>query len=317
MTKGLCGLVVAAGLAFGAVAVAAERSELAVSRETRATLDAFRDAQVRGYLAGDPQAMLVHLGDAVRVMPGYQKTVLGKADATTYHQAFLKRFTVSAYERQPIEVVDLGPRVIEMGRFTMTLAEKDPAAKGSAEAHTLAGKYMDLWEKTSAGKLALHTAGWNYDQLPKIADQLRFAEVPSVHMALAARVPVTAGISLELAASNKLQESVILQHDGKTWALFYADDAILLANHGGVVSGRKALDEYSVAHAKALPVFEKLDVRTDKIDESGKYVVEYGTGVAIWKVDDYSGVSLGKNIRIWRRADDGALQIWRAISMYD
>jgi ketosteroid isomerase-like protein len=238
-------------------------------------------------------------------------------NATTYHRAFLKRFTVSAYDRQAIEAVDLGSRVMEIGRFTMTIAEKVPAAKGTAEAHTLAGKYMDLWEKTPTGKLVLNTAGWNYDQLPKIADQLRFAEVPSVHMALQARVPVTAGVSLELAASNKLQESAIIQHDGKTWALFYADDAILLANQGAVVSGRKALDDHTVAEAKRLPVFEKLDIRTDKIDDFGKYVIEYGTGVVVWKVDEYSGVSLGKNIRVWRRTENGALQVWRAISMYD
>jgi hypothetical protein len=136
-------------------------------------------------------------------------------------------------------------------------------------------------------------------------------------MAFHARVPVTAGISLELAALCKLQESVIIQHDGKTWALFYTDDAILLANHGGVVSGRKALDDYTIEHAKSLPVFEKLDIRTDQIDDLGKFVIEYGTGVAIWKVDEYSGVSLGKNIRVWRRAENGALQTWRAISMYD
>jgi hypothetical protein len=176
---------------------------------------------------------------------------------------------------------------------------------------------MDLWGKSPTGKLELLTAGWNYDQLPKIADQLRFAEVPSVHMALQARVPVRAGISLELAALCKLQESAIIQHDGKTWALFFADDAILLANHGAVVSGRKALDEYTVAHAKALPVFEQLDVRTDKIDDLGRYVIEHGTGVVTWRVDEYSGVSLGKNIRVWRRAESGALQVWRAISMYD
>jgi hypothetical protein len=58
------------------------------------------------------------------------------------------------------------------------------------------------------------------------------------------------------------------------------------------VSGRKALDEYTVEHAKALPVFEKLEIRTDKIDDFGRYVIEYGTGIAIWTVDEYSGVSL-------------------------
>ena len=136
-------------------------------------------------------------------------------------------------------------------------------------------------------------------------------------MALQARVPVTAGVSFELAALCKLEESAIVQHDGKTWALFYADDGILLANHGAVVSGRKALDEYTVEHAKALPVFEKLDLRTHKIDDLGEYVIEYASGVVTWKVDEYSGVSLGKGIRVWRRAESGALQNWRAISMYD
>ena len=89
---------------------------------------------------------------------------------------------MSAYDREPIEVADLGPRVMEIGRFTMTVA-----MKGSAETHTMRGKYMDLWEKSPAGKLELNTAGWNHDELPKIADQLRFAEVPSVHMAMQAR----------------------------------------------------------------------------------------------------------------------------------
>jgi hypothetical protein len=206
---------------------------------------------------------------------------------------------------------------MEIGRFTMTLAEKAPAAKGAAEAQTLAGKYMDLWEKTSTGKLVLHTAGWNYDQFPKDQDQFRFADVPSVHIALRARAPVSAGISFELAALVKLEESVIVQHDGKTWSLFYADDGILLPNHRAPVSGRKALDEYAVEHAKALPVFEKLDLRTDKIDDLGRYVIEYSSAVVNWRVGESSGVNLGKNIRVWRRAENGALQIWRAIAMYD
>jgi ketosteroid isomerase-like protein len=248
----------------------------------------------------------------VRLAPAYQKTILGKADAAAYYQAFLKRFVVRAYERSPIEVADLGARVLEIGRFTMSVA-----VRGSTETHAFAGKYMDLWEKSPVGALTLHTAAWNHDALPKIADQLRFAEVPSVHLALQARVPVTAGIHLELAALQKLEESAIAQRDGKIWALFYADDAIVLSNHGTVVSGRRALDEYYERHAKALPVFEKLDLRTHQIDDLGDYVVEYSSGVVTWKMNEWSGVSLGKGILIWRRTNGGMPQIWRAISMYD
>jgi ketosteroid isomerase-like protein len=299
-----------ASLATAAVTSAAEPRE--VAREHRAALDAYRTAITGAYLRGKPEGAVLPLAETVRLLPAYQKTVLGKADAANYYQAFLKRFAVSAYERQPIEVADIGQRVLEIGRFTMTIA-----MRGSGETHAHAGKYMDLWEKSADGALTLHTAAWNHDALPKIADQLRFAEVPSVHLALQARVPVTAGIHLELAALQKLEESAIAQHDGKTWALFYADDAIVLANHGTVVSGRKALDEYYERHAKALPVFEKLDLRTHQIDDLGDYVVEYSSGVVTWKMNEWSGVSLGKGILIWRRPAGGTPQIWRAISMYD
>jgi hypothetical protein len=312
MTNSLRILILAAALLGGVAAPAAARQATPVAREHRDTLDAYRTAKVRAYLAGKPDGALAPLAESVRLMPAYQKTILGRKDAATYTRAFLKRFTVSAYDREVIEVADLGPRVLEIGRFTMTVA-----MKGSAEFHTLRGKYMDLWEKTAAGKLELNTAGWNHDEMPKIADQLRFADVPSVHVALQARVPITAGVSFELAALQKLDESVIAQHDGKTWALFNADDGILLANHGPVVSGRKALDEYMERHAKALPTFEKLDLRTHKIDDLGEYVIEYAGGVVTWKVNEYTGVSLGKGILIWRRANGGALQKWRAISMYD
>jgi ketosteroid isomerase-like protein len=308
----LCQLMLATSTLTSLVVAASPRPDDALAREYRQSLDDFRSTQVKAYLDGNPQGILHGLSDAVRLMPAYQKTVLGKTDAGTYYGAFLERFTVSAYERRPIETVDLGERVMENGRFSMTLA-----TKGAQDTHTFTGKYMDLWKKSGPGKLLLDTAAWNHDEASTIAEQLRFAEVPSVHMALQARLPVRAGTSLQLAALGRLQESSIIEHDGKTWALFYADDAVLLANHGPVVAGRKALDEYTIAHASALPVFEKLDLRTDRIDDLGKYVVEYATGIAIWRANEHSGVSLGKNIRVWRRDDDGTLQIWRAISMYD
>ncbi len=298
-----------ASLVTADVTPAAEPRE--VAREHRAVLDAYRTAVTDAYIRGKPESAVRPLAETVRLMPAYQKTVLGKANAATYYQAFLKRFTVRAYERSPIEIVDLGTRILEIGRFTMTVVA------GGSQTQTFAGKYMDLWEKSPSGALTLHTAAWNHDERPTIAEQLSFAEVPSLHVALQPRAPVTAGIRLELAALQKLEESAIAQHDGKTWALFYADDGIVLSNQGTVVSGRHALDEYFGRHAKALPVFEKLDLRTHHLDDLGDYVVEYSSAVVTWRMNEWSGVTLGKGILIWRRTNGGTPQIWRAISTYD
>ena len=82
-------LILAAAL-LGSVAVpAADRPSAPVAREHRDTLDAYRTAKVRAYLDGMPEGMLEHLAEAVRLMPAYQKTILGKADAATYTRAFL------------------------------------------------------------------------------------------------------------------------------------------------------------------------------------------------------------------------------------
>ena len=298
-----------ASLATSAMTAAAAPPE--VARDHRAALDAYRTAIAGAYLGGKPADAVRPLAESVRLLPAYQKSIFGKADAAAYYQAFLKRFAVRAYERIPIEVADLGLRVMEIGRFTMT------ASTPAAGTHTFTGKYMDLWEKLPSGALALHTAAWNHDQRPEFAEQLRFAEVPAMHLALQPRAPVTAGIRLELAGLQKLEESAIAQHDGKTWALLYADDGIVLSNQGTVVSGRQALDEYFERHARALPVFEKLDLRTHQVDDLGDYVVEYSSGVVTWRMNEWSGVNLGKGVLIWRRSERGTPQIWRAISMYD
>jgi ketosteroid isomerase-like protein len=308
MNKPFRRLLLVASL-LASLATAAESRGAA--SEHRATLDAYRTAIVDAYLRGKPDDAAGRLADTARLLPAYQKAVFGKADAAAYYRAFLKRFTVRAYQRSPTEIADLGQRVMEIGRFTMTVA-----ARGSGP-HTFEGKYMDLWEKSPAGELALHTAAWNHDKLPDIAEQLRFAEVPSIHQALQARLPITAGWRLELAALQRLEEWAIAQRDGRTWALLYADDGIVLSNHGTVVSGREALDEYFERHAQALPVFEKLDLRTHQIDELGEYAVEYSSGVVTWRMNEWSGVTLGKGILIWRRTNGGPPRIWRAISMYD
>jgi hypothetical protein len=66
-----------------------------------------------------------------------------------------------------------------------------------------------------------------------------------------------------------------------------------------------------------LPVFEKLDMRNDRIEVTGRYVIECASHVANWRNGESSGVNTGKNIRIWRREPDGALRIFLAIGMYD
>jgi ketosteroid isomerase-like protein len=293
-------------------ALAIDAAPATVSSEHLALLKQYRDDHVAAVLNGKPELVIQHYPENVRLMPAYEETLMGKATAAAYLRAFAARFLVKQYEREVIESLDLGPRIVEVGRFTMKLSQR---SKGQEQ--DLIGRYLNVWEKQSDGTLSLMAEVWNYDRYIPISGELRFEEVLGVRVALGPHVPITDNISFELAALNKLMEAAVAEHDSRTWSLFYSDASMLVANQGSVNKGRQDIDAYFKAHAAQLPVFEKLDIRTDRIDVAGAYVIEYASAVAIWRNGDSSGVNTGKDLRIWRREADGSLKIFRHIGAYD
>ena len=273
-------------------------------------IDLFNDKYVEMYEAEDFSIVANHYEDEVRLMPEFQATILSKANAEQYYTSFFDRFTVQKYDRKIFEVLDLGSRIFELGTFNMVLSDV-------SDTINLEGKYVNIWHYKKNGQLALITEAWNYNHGVDFVEKLKFNEVPSVRMALEAHLPITDNISFEIAGLNALMERIITQQDGHLWSMFYDDEGMSLHSFVPMNIGREQIDDYLLKHAKELPVFEKLDIRTDRIDELDGYVIEYATAVANWRIDQYSGVSTSKNIRLWKRQKNGSLKILRIIAMYD
>lgn len=245
-------------------------------------------------------------------MPEYHGTVFGRSAARRYFEAVFDRFEVGRYERTPLRRLNLGDRLVEFGRFTQILVRKE-----NVQRRELDGKYLDVWTRTTTGGWELMAATWNYSRWPEFAEELRFPDVPGVRVALEAHLPVKGGVGFELAALNEFQETVIVQRDHGVWSQFYADDAVLLPNHAPVCDGRREIDAYLEEHVKGMSVFEKLDIRHDRIDDLGGWVIDYASHVANWRNGDASGVNTGKNIRLWRREPPGGLRMVCQIGTYD
>lgn len=280
--------------------------------KTVAHLKKFRSDYIKSVRDKKPELIQGYFEENIRLMPEFQKTIIGKNNAITYHQAFSARFDIQEYSREEIEILDLGSQVVELGSLSMKMV-----LKSTGEEHELKGKYQNFWKKLDNGGLLLITEAWNYNHHTELAEQLRFAEVPAIHMALQPHLPINSNVSFELAALNKLSEEVVTQHDWKTWSRFYVDDGMIIYSYNPIYKGREALDEFFEKHASEMPVFEKLDIRNDRIDDLGDYVIEYATHVANWRHGEYSGVGTGKNIGIWRRESDGSLKLFRKMAMYD
>lgn len=270
----------------------------------------FNDKLIEMYEEEDFSIVASYYEDDVRLMPEFQATILSEANAEQYYTSFFDRFTVQKYDRKIFEVLDLGSRIFELGTFNMVLSDVSDTIH-------LEGKYVNIWHYKENGKLVLITEAWNYDHSVDFVEKLKFDKVPSMRMALEGHLPITDNISFELAGLNALMEKVITQHDGQLWSMFYDDSGISLHSFVPMNIGREQLDDYLFKHVKELPIFEKLDIRTDRIDELDGYVIEYATAVANWRMDQYSGVSTSKNIRLWKRQENGTLKILRIIAMYD
>jgi ketosteroid isomerase-like protein len=312
MFKHIHMLMLAAGVAgFAALIEAAPGPDASAAHQ--AILQQYRDAHVQALLTGDIARLLPTMqAEGLRLMPITQPTVFGPANAAAYHRAFLARFTVLDYARTSAGQFDLGSRVVEIGQFTQRLMHK-----ATGETFHLNGKYLDAWEELPDGTLRLVTAAWNADTWLPQAEMFRFPEVPSVRTAFEPRAPIDTEVAFELAALGLLHEAAVVQKNAGVWSRFFADDAILLANNGGFHAGREAVDDYIAAHCPHLPVFEKLDLRNDRIEESGDYVLEYASQVANWRNGNSSGVGTGKNLRIWRREPNHALKVVLSIGSYD
>jgi ketosteroid isomerase-like protein len=280
--------------------------------QTAAYLAQFRADYAKSLMSHKPELIGTYYADNVRLMPEFQHTVMGKNNALAYHKAFTDRFDVQQSGREAIETLDLGTRLVELGTFTTTLTFKQTGRQ-----YTLRGKYQNLWEKREPGKPVLVTEASNYNHQVEIADQLRFGAVPAVQIAYQAHVPVNSNISFELAALNRLMEEAFTQHDANIAARFFTDDGAFIYSSNPIYRGRKELDAFFVQHMREMPVFEKLDCRTDRIDVLDGYVIEYASHVANWRNGDSSGVNTGKNLRIWRREKDGSLKMFRQMAMYD
>jgi len=288
------------------------QSGLQADMKTVGYLKQYRAEYVNSILKAQPERLSGYWADGIRLMTELQRTMIDRKPVMAYYTAFLNRFTVKAYTRNELEILDLGRQVVEYGQFAMGIV-----LKTTGKQYTLKGKYQTIWQKLGNDSLVVITEGWNYDHGLDVGNLLRFAEVPVVDVALQAHLPIDSPVRFELAALNRLMEITITEHDAGLWAQFYSDEGFLFAQYHSFYKGRQAIDAYIAMHIKELPIFEKLDVRNDRVDDLGQFVVEYDSHIANWRNGESSGIGLGKDLRIWRREKNGSLKIFRHMSMYD
>ncbi len=273
----------------------------------------FNIAFTKAMTDGDTAQCLSFFDENIRLMSPFNPTIMDKVGTDTYYKAFLDRFDVKKYERHTLNIETIEEnRAIEIGNFQMQVVMKI-----NGESHELIGKYLNVWGLKD-NKPKLMTSIWNFDEnYGQFQQFLKFEGLPGIITAFQTQPPVDNPLLFELTALNLLHGAAVAQHDSFRWEQFYTKNTKLLPNYHAMCKGTTQVNDYIEAHVKELPVFEKLDIRNDKVEIVGSYIFEYASHVANWRTGEYSGVSTGKNLRIWKRQDDCSLKIVYHVSAYD
>ncbi|MHA7059574.1 Cif family virulence factor [Aquimarina sp. M1] len=280
-------------------------------KNTSAYLSKFTKDYNTGMRTANPKLITSYYSQDVRLMPAFQKTLLGSKNASIYYKAFFERFDIVEYNRKPIETLDLGIQLCVLGEFIMKVQ-----LKNTTTVEELRGKYMNIWKK-GKNNLSLLSEIWNYNHHTDLTEQLKFDKVPGTVIAYQGHLPIDNNIRFELAALNEFMEEFISQGDHTLWSQLYASDAVAMFSYQPIYEDKKSLEVFIKNHVAELPIFEKLDIRNNHVDDLETYIVNYASHIANWRNDNYSGISTGKGIKIWRREPNGSLKIVRQIATYD
>lgn len=279
--------------------------------QTLSKLEQARTNYIKGVMRENTSTLLMHHALSVRIMPEANPTIFGKANAELYFKALFKRFDVKGYNKSPMNFIDMGTKVAEIGAFDLEMQTK------GGEERKLSGHYVNLWQRNDSGNWEIHTDVWNFNHWPAFKEELVFAGIPSVVTAMQAKVPIDSPQSFEIAAYEAINQHGVRIGDPDIVSFKFNDSAHYFPNFQPALIGKPAIAEWWKQHMKELPLLDAVHNRSDAIETLGRYTIQHSSHIVAWRSGEHSGGSTGKHLKIWERQDDGILRAILFIAAYD
>ncbi|MEP1446515.1 MAG: hypothetical protein ABJK37_10445 [Paraglaciecola sp.] len=249
-----------------------------LNADIKQTLSPKRVSYMQAMLDENTQELLTQYSVDTRLMPEAHPTIFGKQNAQRFFEALFSRFDIQRYEKSAIDFIPIANDIIvESGEFELTMLNP------TGQKRVLAGSYANLWRQQNQFEWLIETDIWNFHQWIDFKDELTFDHIPSVVTALGPRIPLDNDLAIEVAAYQVLNKDAVLEGDAGILVETYGEKARLYPNYHSALTGKKAIKKYWLKHMAELPTFSMLQNRTDKIEEYGKYIIQYASHIAAYR----------------------------------
>lgn len=268
------------------------------------TIQDISNSIVRSEVNNDLNNRLQYYSKEIISMQEYQPTIEGLEELKKYYAEMYRRQDVKSYVRDIEEIIDLGSTKIEIGTFNKVYRNVNHEDSVS----TLTGKYWNVWELNSEGKLILKGEALGYfSQLTKPEEVV--TELKSSSKSLTN--------NFELSAYNALMEKAVRERNGLLRSAFFTQDAVFMPFADSTKIGIETLKPYMIEYNSGNVKIDSINIFTYAFKNYEEFVLEYNKFNVVWQVSDFSGRTQGKGIRIWKRQSDQSLKIFREIGLHN
>ena len=235
------------------------------------------------------------------ILPEYHKMLVSTAHLTHYFSKFFEKTETLYYQKHPFEIQEFEGGFLELGTF------KHQYKTPQDVTFDYNGKYMTFWEFYEAvPKIKAHI--WGASSYFK-AENLDFVSVDVPDIV----VDIPQGTwkdDIEEIRSYIYQ--AVLDNDAKTTMRSYAEDAIYMTYYDPPFLGKTQIANYFYPHYEPGSVQrDSLMTRAVRIIDLGNHALKFGEYHVEWTHQDQPYFIKGKGLSLYRRRDDGEVEIYR------
>lgn len=235
------------------------------------------------------------------LLPEYHKMLAGSTVIMEYFEQFFEKTQTLSYQKHPFEIQNFGEGYLELGTF------KHRYITPQNTLFDYHGKYMTFWELQN-GMLKIKAHIWGASSYFE-AENLAFISVDTPEPTV--NIPQSEWKE----AIEEIRSYVyraVLEGDANTTLRSYAEDAIYMTYYDPPFLGKTQIANYFHTHyAPGTVQRDSLMTRALEIIDLGKYALKFGEYHVEWTHQNQPYYIKGKGLSLYRRRDDGQVEIYR------
>ncbi|NAS11143.1 YybH family protein [Poritiphilus flavus] len=235
------------------------------------------------------------------ILPEYHKTLSGLPRISSYYDDFFKQSATISYTKDAFEVQRIGHLYIELGTFEHKYRTPNNVI------FDYNGKYLTYWKliDDKTPKIVAHI--WGASHYFE-AENLQFVEIATLDTDRL--IPKTQW-ERDIENVRKYVYQAVLTGDAAKQLKSYSEDAIYMTYYDPPFIGKDRISDYFHAHYNPLVTRDSLATWAIKVVELGDYALKFGEYYVAWTYEDKPNFIRGKGLSLYRRRDDGKVEIYR------